>query len=164
MFCAMFHMVMKIKKSNNALQAPSVLPECLTIDVIEKLGTKIQKTVKQKRTITQTKTIRVENPNKNKKKKQQQLSNADTTIKTKEKEKEIGNDMDFGNDDWGNGFSFDTKSPETTEQNGTTSPPQNDESVTKEQIATTTTQNGATEAAAGDDDNWNAFGSFFDDQ
>jgi len=69
MFCSMFHLVMKIKKSGNALKVPSELPECLKVDVVQKLGTKIQKTVKQKRWITQKKTIKVKNPNKKKRKK-----------------------------------------------------------------------------------------------
>merc|ERR1712176_771027 len=43
MFCAMFHLVMKIKKSGNKMQVPSALPTCLTEDVVDKLGTKIQK-------------------------------------------------------------------------------------------------------------------------
>merc|ERR1712113_114407 len=49
MFCTMFHLVMKIKKSGGKLQVPQQLPPCLTIDVVEKLGTKIQKITKTKK-------------------------------------------------------------------------------------------------------------------
>merc|ERR1712228_275644 len=143
MFCAMFHLVMKIKKSGNKLQVPSALPQCLKVEVIEKLGTKIQKTVKEKKIISQTKMIKVENPNKHKRKKK------------KNKKKKVDNQMDFGNDDWGNGFSFDTTESTETKQNGITSPPQKNESVTKDKLTQNEPQ---------DDDNWNAFGNFFDDQ
>eukprot|EP00483_Globobulimina_turgida_P007687 UN07702 len=39
MFCSMFHLVMKIKKSGNKLSAPNQLPQCLTEAVVQKLGT-----------------------------------------------------------------------------------------------------------------------------
>merc|ERR1712228_743306 len=148
MFCAMFHLVMKIKKSGNKLQVPSALPQCLKVEVIEKLGTKIQKTVKEKKIISQTKMIKVENPNKHKRKKKKNKK------KKKEKNK-VDNQMDFGNDDWGNGLSFDTTESTETKQNVITSPPQKNESVTKDKLTQNEPQ---------DDDNWNAFGNFFDDQ
>merc|ERR1712129_115717 len=69
MFCAMFHLVMKIKKSGNKLAVPSVLPECLTIEVLAKLGSSMPKKVMQKKMITKTKIIKIPNPNKKKTKK-----------------------------------------------------------------------------------------------
>ena len=144
MFCAMFHLVMKIKKSGNKLQVPSSLPQCLTVEVIEKLGSKIEKTVKVKKTITQKKVIKVKNPNKHKKEHKK---------KKKKKIEQIDNNMDFGNDDWGNGFSFDTESTET-KQNGITSPPQQSEPVIQNEKPTP--------GGPQDDDDWNAFGNFFD--
>merc|ERR1712176_63826 len=69
MFCAMFHLVMKIKKSGNKMQVPSTLPKCLSVEVIESLGSKIEKTEKVKRMKKQTRTIQIANPNKGKSKK-----------------------------------------------------------------------------------------------
>lgn len=121
------------------MQVPSTLPTCLKVEVIEKLGTKIEKTEKVKKMVTKKKVIKVENPNKH---------------KEKAKKKEVDNNMDFGNDDWGNGFSFDTEAADTKASAAiTSSPPQS----AKEQPTATQTQ-------GGDDDDWNAFGNFFDDE
>merc|ERR1712129_414034 len=106
MFCAMFHLVMGIKKSGNKLAVPSVLPECLTVEVLAKLGSSMPKKVMQKKTITKKKIVKVPNPNKKKKKtkKKANLKKNDDTIQIKQSmDKPIVDDnatMDFGNDNW----------------------------------------------------------------
>merc|ERR1712032_1683798 len=100
----------------NKLAVPSVLPECLTVDVLEKLGSSMPKKVMQKKMITKKKIIKVPNPNKKKKDK---LKKKDDTNQIKQPmDKPIVDDnaaMDFGNDNWGNDFSFgDTATTTTT--------------------------------------------------
>jgi len=152
MFCTMFHLVMKIKKSQGKLQVPQQLPVCLTIDVVGKLGTKIEKITKQKKIITQKKTIKVKNPNK-KMKKSKVKKNKKKKNKTPPplpQQQEVENNDDFGsNNDWGNDFSFDVV--DTTQQITTDNTPGVDD--TSQQKVDAPQQN---------DDNWNDFGSFFD--
>merc|ERR1712032_1279588 len=104
----------------NKLAVPSVLPECLTVDVLEKLGSSMPKKVMQKKMITKKKIVKVPNPNKKKKQtKKDKLQKKDDTIQIKQSmDKPIVDDnaaMDFGNDNWGNDFSFgDTATTTTT--------------------------------------------------
>ena len=63
MFYAMYHMVMKIKKSGGELKVPHKLPKCLTINEIEKLETKIRNdaptdTIEAKPTPSQHETVK----------------------------------------------------------------------------------------------------------
>src|SRR5690606_34854327 len=55
MFYSMFHMVFKIVQSKNQLPIPSKLPECLSVDILKKLGTNITKTIKQTRIVQKEK-------------------------------------------------------------------------------------------------------------
>merc|ERR1712154_96066 len=152
MFCTMFHLVMKIKKSGGKLQVPQQLPVCLTIDVVGKLGTKIEKITKQKKIITQKKTIKVKNPNKkmNKSKVKKNKKKKNKTPPPLPQQQEVENNDDFGsNNDWGNDFSFDVV--DTTQQITTDNTPGVDD-----------TSQHKVDAPQQNDDNWNDFGSFFD--
>eukprot|EP00486_Rosalina_sp_Unknown_P011623 CAMPEP_0201591954 /NCGR_PEP_ID=MMETSP0190_2-20130828/189977_1 /ASSEMBLY_ACC=CAM_ASM_000263 /TAXON_ID=37353 /ORGANISM="Rosalina sp." /LENGTH=889 /DNA_ID=CAMNT_0048050499 /DNA_START=34 /DNA_END=2706 /DNA_ORIENTATION=+ len=158
MFCSMFHLVMKIKKSGGKLQVPTELPKCLTLPVVEKLGTNIQKTVKQKKWITQKKTIKVANPNKkkNKKSKKSKKKKTPPPLPVDDGNNNKGNDAlsfgddwgaDFGNTDWG---STDNKQTNTT--------------TTSDTINTSQQETKPKPGSTQNDDNWNAFGAFFGDQ
>merc|ERR1711892_617712 len=102
MFCSMFHIVMKVRKSSGKVPVPSELPQCLKEDVVLNLGTTVPVRVKEKKWVTQMKTVRVENPKKKTKEKSSSASKekAPPPLPT---EQESG----FGAaDDWGNDFSF----------------------------------------------------------
>ena len=149
MFCSMFHLVMKIKKSGGELKVPSEMPKCLTVAVVEKLGTKIQKTTKQKKWITQKKTVKVVNPNKkNKKSKKSKKKKSSPPMTNGNK-----NGGGFGNDGWGNDFSFAAEPATNTTTTSDSIMNNSSQQTTKQQPQST--QN---------DDNWNAFGQFFDNQ
>eukprot|EP00485_Elphidium_margaritaceum_P001065 CAMPEP_0202695512 /NCGR_PEP_ID=MMETSP1385-20130828/9093_1 /ASSEMBLY_ACC=CAM_ASM_000861 /TAXON_ID=933848 /ORGANISM="Elphidium margaritaceum" /LENGTH=891 /DNA_ID=CAMNT_0049351553 /DNA_START=69 /DNA_END=2741 /DNA_ORIENTATION=- len=130
LFCVMFHIVFKIKKSNQRLQVPQQVPACLTVDVVAKLGTKVTRTVKQKQWVTKTRIVKVPNPNrkhnnaakskksnknKNKNKKQKKSDEPDlfatATSTATANNNNHAMDDDFATD-WGNDFAFDaTETP-----------------------------------------------------
>ena len=139
MFCSMFHIVMKIRKSGGKLTVPSELPECLREDNVLKLGSTVPVRVKEKKMVIQTKTVRVENPNKRKSNKKKKTP---PPLPQESKDDDLG----FGaNDEWDNNFSF------GNEENTTTA---KDTSTQNAKVSSQTT-------AGGDDDNWNAFGDDF---
>merc|ERR1712087_353305 len=110
-FAAMFHLVFKVKKSAGALSVPAQLPRCLTIDFLEKLGTHVEHKTMEKKWVTQTRTVQVRNPNKggssSKKRKKKKKTPPPLPAENATTNASVNADAFGGNDDWGNGFSFD---------------------------------------------------------
>lgn len=147
MFCGMFHIVMRVRKSSGKLSVPSELPECLREDNVLRLGTTVQVEVKEKKWVTQRKTVRVENPRKKKKKQ------SPPPLPQQEEPKDDG--LGFGGDaGWDNDFSFDVGDGAKSNHNATKHTPNG---------ATASTQPTATATSVADDANWNAFGDDFGD-